>query len=520
MDGFIRKLGDRVMGILHGLDRIRLRGTKRQWYHPGGLARYLWCQGVRLVGFGKHAEDISKRIKEATEQLAKDAGLSVEYLPSPGIDKDQKARQIAQQQGRPEGLAAVLSAVEPCWSFEIHRDRASKRIDLQPAFRKCLHYYHYFNHPQLGWMHVRFQTWLPFNIHICLNGREWLCRQMDRHRLAYRRRDNCLVWVRDVQKAQALLDEQLRTDWPKLLDDLVKLVHPLEGQLYTVGQPVPYYWSVEESEWASDFLFRRHEDLARLYPRLIERAMTSLGSRQVMRFLGRRMPAEGYGRFTGEVLTDLRERPQGIRVKHWVNRNSVKMYDKQGSVLRVETTINDAGDIKVYRSKEGDSDGPKSWRNLRKGIADLHRRTQVSQQANQRYVQALTDVDENQRLGEVGQELCRRVQWKGRAVRGLNPLAPDDVALLEAVNQGQYALHGFRNADIRQILYGQSPPDTKHLRRQSAAVTRKFRLLRAHGLIRKLPHTHRYMVTEKGRPQITLLLLARQADAQRLCSAA
>ena len=520
MDGFIRKLGDRVMGILHGFDRVRIRGTKRLLSYASGLAGYLWCQGVPLTEFGQHAEQTSKQIREATEQLVKKAGLSVEYLPAPGIDKEQKAREIAQRHGRPEGLVAVLSAVEPCWSFEIHRDRATKRIDLQRAFRKCLHYYHYFIHPQLGWMHVRFQTWLPFNIHICLNGREWLCRQMDRHQLAYRRRDNCLVLVQDVQKAQALLDEQLHTDWPKLLDGLVPLVNPLEGQIYNVGWPVSYYWTAEESEWASDYLFHRPEDLARLYPRLIERAMTCLGSREVMRFLGRQAPAEGYGRFTGEVVTDLRQRAEGLRIKHWLNHNSVKMYDKQGSVLRVETTINDAHDIKVYRAKEGDPDGPKSWRILRKGMADLHRRAAVSGQANQRYVEALAGVDDNVRLGEVGQELCRRVQWKGRAMRGLNPLAKDDVALLEAVNQGQYVLHGFRNADIRQNLFPETPADKKQLRRHSAAVTRKFRLLRSHGLIRKLAHTNRYMVTEKGRSQIGLLLLARQKDAQQLCSAA
>ena len=175
-----------------------------------------------------------------------------------------------------------------------------------------------------------------------------------------------------------------------------------------------------------------------------------------------------------------------MRIKHWVNDNSIKMYDKQSSVLRIETTVNNAYDIKVYRAKEGDPDGPKSWRVLRKGVADLYRRAEVSDQANQRYVQALSAVDQAPRLGEVGQQLCRRVRWKGRSVRALNPLAPDDVALLEAVNKGQHVLHGFRNADIRQSLHGQPLADKKRHRSQSAAVTRKLRLLRAHGLIRKL----------------------------------
>jgi hypothetical protein len=312
----------------------------------------------------------------------------------------------------------------------------------------------------------------------------------------------------------------LHTDWPGLLDELVPQVNPLEGQLYTVGHPVPYYWSVDQSEWASDYLFRRGEDLARVYPRLIEWGITSLGSRDVLRFLGRKVPAEGYGRFSGEVLTDLRERPEGLRIKHWVDSNSIKMYDKQGLVLRVETTILRARDIKVYRPKEGDPDGPKDWRVLRKGIADLHRLAQVSQQANDRYVEAMAGVDLSLRVGEVGQELARRVKWKGRPVRGLNPLAQSDVDLLEAVNQGQFVLSGFRNADIREALYGQAPADRREHRRQSAAVTRKLRLLRAHGLIHKVAHTHRYLVSDKGRSQIGLLLLARQANATKLAPAA
>lgn len=520
MDGFIRRFGDRVMGLLRGFDRVRILGCKRLWSYASGLAGYLWHQGVPLTDFGRHVLETSTRIKRATEEVARKAGLKVEYLPNPGIDKEQKAREIAQRHGKREGLVALLSAVEPCWSFEVHRDAGTKQIELRRAFRKCLHYYHYFLHPQLGWMHVRFQTWLPFHLHVCLNGREWLCRQMDLHRLAYRRKDNCLLWAQDLPKAQSLLEEQLRTDWPTMLEALVPQVNPLEGQLYTVGHPARYYWSVQESEWAHDYLFRQGEDLARLYPRLIERAMTSLGSREVMRFLGRRVPAQGYGRFSGQVVTDLRQRAEGIRIKHWVNDNSIKMYDKQGTVLRIETTLNNPEDLRVYRPKEGDPSGPKAWRSLRKGTADLYRRTEICQQANDRYVEALCGVDTSPRLGEIGEQLSRPVRWKGRRVRGLRLLAPEDVRLLQAVNQGQFSLNGFRNGDIRQALYGTPPSDGRALRRQSAAVTRKLRLLRAHGLIQKVAHTRRYLLTAKGRSQISLVLLARQADIKTLSPAA
>jgi len=82
----------------------------------------------------------------------------------------------------------------------------------------------------------------------------------------------------------------------------------------------------------------------------------------------------GHQRFEGDVITTLKTREEGTRVKHALNRNSIRMYDKQGSVLRVETTVNDPRDMKVFRTKESAPDGPMSWLRLRKGVADMHRR--------------------------------------------------------------------------------------------------------------------------------------------------
>lgn len=285
---------------------------------------------------------------------------------------------------------------------------------------------------------------------------------------------------------------------------------------------MPYYWSVEQSEWASDVMFRSAAALAALYPRLIRHGMQHLGSVDVMRFLGRKVPAHNgrYGTFQGEVVSDLKERPEGMRIKHRVNRNWIKMYDKQGSVLRIETTLNDARDMKVYRPKEGDPRGPKEWRYLRKGVADLHRRAQVSQAANERYLEALAAVEQTRALGELAAGLCRPVTWNGRRVRALNPLSSEDARLLESINRGEFTLNGFRNRDLQGLLYGSSPADPQEARRRSAAVTRKLRLLRAHGLIRKVQKTHRYLLTAAGARTITALLAAKAANTAKLVAAA
>lgn len=263
-------------------------------------------------------------------------------------------------------------------------------------------------------------------------------------------------------------------------------------------------------------MFKNPAVLARLYPKLIGHGIRTLGSRDVMRFLGK---SPGHG-FKGEVVSTVNQRPEGVRIKHQVKGNAVKMYDKQGSVLRVETTVNQPREFKVYRGTEAEP-AKKQWRNLRKGVADLHRRAQVSQASNDRYLEAMAAVEQTSSMGETLQPLCRPVTWQGHRARALRPFDADDMNLLEVVSRGEFAINGFRNRDLRERLLGPNDPnDVQAKRRQSGQVTRKLRLLRAHGLIRKVPKTHRYLLTAKGKNAVTLLLTAREASVEQLAAAA
>lgn len=519
MKSFVQRFAGLILGVLSGWDRLRFRGTKRWLANPKGLFGFLWNRGVLLKDFGAYAEATSKHIRNATEELARTHDRPLHYLASAKKPKEEVIRDVLRQRPTHEGLVAILSCVEPCWSFEVHRCRDDKELHLRAAWRKCLHYYHYYLDPQWGLMHVRLQTWLPFNMHVVLNGRERLARQLTAAGIGFVQRDNCFTALADLERAQALCDEQLSTDWPGLLDGWVRRVNPAYDAIFHQGG-WPYYWSAEQTEWASDVLFRSTDDLARLYPALIRHGLLQLNSRDVLRFLGRQAERVNYGGFVGEVTGDLKERPEGVRLKHRVNSNSVKMYDKHGSVLRVETTLNDVSDLKVYRPKEGDEAGTKDWRPMRKGVADLHRRAEVSQRANERYLEALATAQQTTPLQEVAEPLCRSVRWHKQRVRGLNPLAAADAALLAAVADGAWVINGFRNRDLRQRLYGEDSPQATEQKRRSAAVTRQLRLLRAHGLIQKVSRTHRYQVTEAGRQKLTALLAACQADTAKLTAAA
>lgn len=516
---FIQRHAKKIIGVLSGFDRLRFRGTLRELAYVEGMKGFLWRAKVLLKDFGKYALGISEQVKQATVELAERNNRPLVYLASSATDKEATARKMAATDGVKEGLIGILSCVENCRSYEIHRNAQRKMLELRNVPRKCLHYYFYFQHPRLGFLHARLQTWFPFDLRVCLNGREWMCRELERLGIGFRRRENCLVQVESVARAQRVLDQQLRLNWAGTLNSLADFVHPLRIQLLPSEAP-DYYWSLDESEWATDVLFRSPSDLAELYPPLVQHALASFGSRDVMRFLGRKVPTVGVnGNFQGEVVSDLKARPEGLRVKHRVGANSIKMYDKQGSVLRIETTINDPSDFKVFRAKEGEENGPQDWRPLRKGVADVQRRAQVSQAANERYLAELAAASETTSLADLTESLCHRVKFAGRYVRGLNPLAGDDAQLLAAVHRGEFTINGFRNRDLQPLLYAKPAQDPAEKRRQSGAITRRLRLLRAHGLIKKIPKTHRYHVTDHGRLAITALLAARQANTLQLTAA-
>jgi len=464
-------------------------------------------------------QERTEAVKKASLAVADRGERPVVYVNDPSIRKEDLARSIAKRDGIEKGLVCVLTAVEPCCSFDIQRNRQEKKLELVSRWRKCLHLYHYFVHPEFGLMHMRLQTWFPFNLWCCINGREWLARQLDAKKIGYLKRENCLVAVEDFERAQELADRQVRMDWLKVLSPIVAAVHPIHLEMFT-DYPVDYYWSCQDSEWASDILFKNPEVLAKLYPQLIRHGMQNLSCQQVMRFLGRKVPTVSgpYGTFAGEVVSRIKHRPEGMCLKHYVNGNSVKMYDKQGSVLRIETTIVQPRDFKVFRGTEEDPKA-KQWRMMRKGVADLQRRAKVSQASNERYANALTAASCSKPLKALAEKVCRRTRSQGRPVRALNPMGAEDGLLLESVNRGEFGINGFRNRDLRACLYSQPTTDPQEQRRRSGVVTRKLRLLRAHQLIKKVPKTSRYVLTEQGREIITTLLAARSADIQTLMKA-
>ena len=93
----------------------------------------------------------------------------------------------------------------------MRRDGQRKELVLTFDSAKCLHHYFYFAHPLYGLMHLRLQTWFPFGVSVCMNGRQWLARQMNAAGIGYVQRENCFDFIEDVEAAQRLANEQLRS---------------------------------------------------------------------------------------------------------------------------------------------------------------------------------------------------------------------------------------------------------------------------------------------------------------------
>jgi hypothetical protein len=300
------------------------------------------------------------------------------------------------------------------------------------------------------------------------------------------------------------MDRLGKTDWPRQFDRLARGLNPAHGGMFA-GCPMSYYWSAHQTEWATDLAFRSREALAGIFPQLAYGAIVGFSCRDALRFLGKSVNIKA-----AEVSASYRVRPEGIRVKHEVNGNSAKLYDKAGQVLRAENTINRHREYRVYRQSERKPRGPKKWLPMRKGVADLHARSRISQGVNERYLEALAQVDTTERVETVVGPVCK----PKHGARALRPWSEQDQALLQAVSTCGLA-GDFRNRDLAAQLY----PKTER-RQVSAKVTYRLRLLRAHGIIQRLPNTRRYRITTNGARIIATIFLTQKATAKQLAQAA
>ncbi len=482
---FLVKHADKIQGVLSCFDRVIFRGYLPLSY-PKGMSGFLYQQQVLLKDFKDYAPHIAERLKEHVKGLVEQAGAPYRHLPTKE-PMEQQARQLAQDQGIREGIVCGYSQLETCRSYRFEHRAGLPR--LRPDFRRCLVLYVFVMHAVLGLIHVKIHTWFPLTMQVYVNGHDFLAKKLDGLGVPYQRQDNAFTAIADGKAAQACADRFAKQNWPQLLGQLARQFNPLLGKEL---REQDYYWVMDQAEYATDVLFAEASALAEFYPRLVEHARACLSAEDVLKFLGRKLHAN----FQGEVQTHVGRRVEGVRVKHAMKANKLKMYDKAGLVLRIETTINDPTEFRVRRRKAGSRD--LQWQPLRKGVAWLWRYAEVSRSANGRYLDAMVVVDDDSQARRLLDRVTKPAKLNGRVKRALQPLSPADQQLFLAALRGEHRLQGFRNKDLARRLYAHGTKDPDEGRRRCGRVTRLIQLLRAHGLVAKIPRTRRYRVTARG----------------------
>jgi hypothetical protein len=497
MESFIAKHGAAIGGVLSCFDRVILLG-----HLPMAGVDYLstWLFSKKIClnlqqpepgwrTFKEAAPWFAEQLKAHARTMAADEGRPYQHLSS-HQRMEENARALAEQDGVAEGLVCVYGAMETCRTFRVrYSDKGPK---LGADRRVSLVLYFYFMDREFGLMHVKIESWFPFTVQVYVNGHEWLARTLNRRGIRFKKVDNAFVELADTARADQAARGFWRRDWPKFLDCLARRVNPLMGS-WLAGQS--YYWVINQAELSTDVLFSDPRVLGSLRPSLYEHAALCFGAPQLMTFLGKKFQ----GTFQGEVRTHWHQRHPGAAVKHWIKGNALKMYDKAGTVLRIETVINAPREFMVYRTRRKQNGTEElGWFPMSKGVANLYRYAQIGERANHRYLEALSVVND---LGVGQRELdcrCAPVLFQGRKRRALQPLGRDDQALFQAVMRGEHAVRGFRNGELAERMYGPKPKDPVERRRQCGRTSRRITLLRAHGLVRKVPRSRRYLVTSRG----------------------
>ena len=334
---------DQIAGVLSCYDRMLVFGTLPGVGFAEGMTSYLYARKVRIFDYPRFAEPFRNELRENAERLAAESGLKIDHIRKKDFRKEAHIQKVLAKRGGQPGLVWIFSAMEPCATYKPWHNKETGKTYLVPDDGKCLHYYFYFIDEQLGLGYVRVPTWLPCRLQIYCNGHNWLAAQLKKRKIEYTLLDNAFLDIQDWAQAQRIADgwEPKRVHWK--LDEWAKRFCPV---LRHFG--VAYPWSLDQCEYATDVVFRRQADLQAIYGSLTRTAIHSVKPDNIATFLGKKLT----GNYQGEMGNRFHIRIEGTRIKHNMGPVSIKLYDKFGLILRIETTVNDVSFFKHYRQVE------------------------------------------------------------------------------------------------------------------------------------------------------------------------
>ncbi len=497
MNPFIERHQHQITGVLSCFDRVIITGTLPEIAYAGAMERFLGNRGIRLFDYPHWAEPLRDELRRNAEQLAFEAGLEIEFIRRlKAFRKETRIKEILAERGEHPGLVHVFSAMEACSSYRPWYDKPSGQTHLKPTSGKCLHYYFYFIDEQFGLCYVRVPTWAPFRLQVYFNGHYWLAQQLTQAGIAFEMADNAFLCTDDPEQAQHLCDALQADVIHRHLDLWAQRFSPVLHHFRAA-----YHWSFMQVEYATDVVFRRQADFQPLYERIVRAAVHVIRADNVATFLGRKLTRAS----EGEVGNDFSTRIQGTRIRHHMGPASIKLYDKFALIARVECTTNDVSFFKHHRWVE-QRNGKRVFKlaSLRKSIYSLRDLRQLMSAANRRYLAFMACIDNPDAGQKAIGKMARRTKVKGRSFRGFNLFLGDDYHLFLTLGRGQWAISGFRAADLRNHIPDLTPSRCSYL----------LKRLRTHGLVKKIGRRYKYYLTKLGRRVLVTSLILREYFVQ------
>jgi len=481
MQNFIERHRTKIKGVISCFDRIVLTGTIPGICYAQGMSEFLTAKNIRIFDFTKWAEPLREEIRANAEKIATDNGLKIEFIRKKNFRKEDRISGIIAQRGTHPGLIHIYSAMETCTAYEPWHDKNTHKTFLRTVGGKCLHYYFYFINADLGLCYLRVPTWAPFRLQFYFNGHNLLASALNRKKIDFQMLDNVFVQIDDFDKAQKLADDINVKRIHRQLDGIVKQYCPIIRHFAD-----NCHWSFMQVEYATDIIFKQKNDLKPIYDEIVRTAIHSVKPENIATFLGRKL----HGGYEDEMGNNFNTRIEGTCIKHRMGKVAVKMYDKFGLALRVETVTNDVSFFKHHRRVEH-RDGTWEMKEapLKKSIYSMPLLVELMKASNRRYLEFISAIDDpSGGIKDLG-KISGSVKDGRRSYRGFNLFDDNDLELFSAVIRGEFNISGFSNRCLRKVIKG----------KKGHQVSRLLKRLRNHGLIKKIANTYKYYLTALGR---------------------
>lgn len=486
MELLTERYAEKIKGTLSCYDRIVIQGTIPTICYAEGMTSYLKGNKIRIFDYPRFAEPLRNQLRDNAEKIASENGLKIDFIRKKNFRKEERIKEIIKKRGLHPGLVYIFSAMEPCSSYKPWHNKKTHKTYLVPDSGKCLHYYFYFIDEDFGLCYVRVPTWCPFRLQIYFNGHYWLASQLRKRGISYQLMDNAFVHIEDFSKAQKLSDRLYIEKIHKKLDFFASRYCPV---IKCFSQR--YHWSIMQSEYATDIVFKYKQNLQAIYENLTRTAIHTVKPDNIATFFGKKL----HGNYQDEMGNHFNTRIEGTRIKHAMGPVSVKMYDKLGIILRIETTVNNVSFFKHYREVE-QRDGTRVMKlaQMKKSIYSLSPLRELLFSANGRYLEFISTIDDRSTGIKKLNKISKPIVQNGRPFKGFNFFHTDDQILFESIVGGEFNISGFQNKNLRHKLQDKT----------SAQISRMLKRLRVHGLIKGIAHTYKYYLTKLGKQVVAL----------------